>query len=967
MAFHTLEDAYKDNPKSATTATGKGLPPQSNNIPAVPNSGQSAIVTATNQNIIAGMGTPFKFNYIDQRKGETETIPVEFFATADSVVRKELISYSDSFIMPQGRNIVSEIHSIIFPTDPLRKYLGEYWTYDTVDGNGLQYGGDWTKNIELPEGSSFKTGPPKKQEIIFVGLTTHAEKKVQVLKNAGMLNVIMKAYTYTEEEPAVVLHHGKHVITYEEPWQVEFAYPLAILEYGIQDQIWTKPQETEFSELDASFTLANLTKTMKQRGWIRPTLVESGVAGQTTPVEHAPLEIGNLLKSYPKYLEFLGTEVLPSTTVLYSDFTFQSFVADNEKAQSQLTGLKNKPVSVTPVYSYFQPLYEPNIEEPGFFDTEIRVEPAPEIFLPNIYSFLSFLKDPSKPFALKYKKQILLGPKEKAPLNKLKNNISLKNLNNYFKLWAKSVKHMDKSTREDFENSNRIMGISPKHIDLLKSAEEYKDRFPMYVDIKINTQGQGKFVEILKEADLYDDLMKITMYATAPLAPQDKPTTLFSYFRENTQKAVLDTGLQTLSHSFFQENLLTLNVEAFLYNYFYGKLPADASSLFGAPSTPQLEVFYQENAAVFTVPVPYNKYITMFGVEEKDEKIFAFNPGNNFLKSFKLLKFKGKLGKFLKEKVRSVEEIYNGKPAYSEILFYEIVKFLKTETGLHSGQSFFVPNDSSLNIINYIDTQVKRNQKYVYEIYAHQVVVGTNYKYSGIVDTEGIGKSPQTKPDIDKSGQYIATTEPGQIQVSFDYRPSIYLIRAPYHNTAVTTLGEPRTTTVDDSPPVWPNVNIVPYRGINNKVLILLNPSIDDLLLTPVMLDNSEKEIFDDMIEKQKDLHIKLGKINYKSDDTRGMYEIYRIDEEPTSYFDFSPMETTRIARFNSTNQTSFVDKIQPNRNYYYTFRMIDIHNNPSNPTPIYLVRIIDEPGVAPYTIIKTITMKNNLLYHNKT
>ena len=47
---------------------------------------------------------------------------------------------------------------------------------------------------------------------------------------------------------------------------------------------------------------------------------------------------------------------------------------------------------------------------------------------------------------------------------------------------------------------------------------------------------------------------------------------------------------------------------------------------------------------------------------------------------------------------------------------------------------------------------------------------------------------------------------------------------------------------------------------------------------------------------------------------------------------------------------------IQPNRKYYYTFRVIDTHGHVSNPTAVYEVELIDEQG-AVKPIIRTIDM----------
>ena len=63
-------------------------------------------------------------------------------------------------------------------------------------------------------------------------------------------------------------------------------------------------------------------------------------------------------------------------------------------------------------------------------------------------------------------------------------------------------------------------------------------------------------------------------------------------------------------------------------------------------------------------------------------------------------------------------------------VIYEIVKS-STQADL---QRIFIPNTSELDILHYIDTQVTYDDVYRYEIYAHQLIVGTQYNYVSYTD-----------------------------------------------------------------------------------------------------------------------------------------------------------------------------------------------------------------------------------------
>ena len=79
----------------------------------------------------------------------------------------------------------------------------------------------------------------------------------------------------------------------------------------------------------------------------------------------------------------------------------------------------------------------------------------------------------------------------------------------------------------------------------------------------------------------------------------------------------------------------------------------------------------------------------------------------------------------------------NGRPeAYHETLFYKVEKWGVRSDGTLMGdengeplQNFYFPNSTHLTEHHFTDTQVKYGKKYIYRIYAFEVVVGTEYWY----------------------------------------------------------------------------------------------------------------------------------------------------------------------------------------------------------------------------------------------
>ena len=150
-----------------------------------------------------------------------------------------------------------------------------------------------------------------------------------------------------------------------------------------------------------------------------------------------------------------------------------------------------------------------------------------------------------------------------------------------------------------------------------------------------------------------------------------------------------------------------------------------------------------------------------------------------------------------------------------------------------------------------------------------------------------------------------------------------------------------------DRPPVTPDVNIIPYRAINNRLKILLTPSYDRYTALPISILPQDIDKFDLVLRSQ--LPADNQSIEFGSDDVVNTFEIFRIQKPPQSYSDFELLD--RISR------QAYEEEILPNTKYYYTFRAIDSHGHISNPTPVYEVELIDEKG-AVKPIIRLYEMK---------
>ena len=209
-------------------------------------------------------------------------------------------------------------------------------------------------------------------------------------------------------------------------------------------------------------------------------------------------------------------------------------------------------------------------------------------------------------------------------------------------------------------------------------------------------------------------------------------------------------------------------------------------------------------------------------------------------------------------------------------------------------------------------------------------------------------------------------------------RGDVYWLNGP--NIPATLLNyASQVVTMTDKPPLPPNINIVPYAGVNNKILLSLNTNIGEYQTTPVLVRADDAPELARQISSQHSIYYSpdevlngrdLPPIFYRNDDPTTRYEILRTTLKPTSYTDFdTPQNPHAIAaaQVTSTKRASgvaYVDSIQPNTKYYYCFRAIDVHNNFSNPTHIFEVELVDNAGQV-YLISKAIMLETDISADN--
>ena len=342
-----------------------------------------------------------------------------------------------------------------------------------------------------------------------------------------------------------------------------------------------------------------------------------------------------------------------------------------------------------------------------------------------------------------------------------------------------------------------------------------------------------------------------------------------------------------------------------------------------------------------------------------------------------------------REKMVTYKDFLEGKKSLcaSETLIYKLVKYSTSPTNPREReiiQNYFFANTNEIDMINFVDTQVKYGKYYQYELYAYDVVYGSKFLFK-----TRFASFPEYRDTLIPSRNGEGGTL-GFYSFNVDTQPNVKIVEYPINvydwqqkiGPRRTQLGQyavpalnsrPDLTVggvsypisrVQDFPPVAPEGSILSFKNTNNKVLINLSPGVGEYLeqdaLKYIPFDSEEEQELGEIAAAQRlsGLQQSTGKISYR--ETKGAVKmfIYRTDIIDTTvakqedlYKSFSGnvhkiLELSDLA--SSENRAlayDFMDDIEPNRKYYYTFRTENYRGQKSNPGPIYEVELRVQEG----------------------
>ena len=413
---------------------------------------------------------------------------------------------------------------------------------------------------------------------------------------------------------------------------------------------------------------------------------------------------------------------------------------------------------------------------------------------------------------------------------------------------------------EDIKNKMSYVFIAPEEYDNFRKPESKKDLFPFYNEISIPAKPLGRFGKFLTKYKKFDDFKL------------NKLSKLFPEIKEYNVK------LDALGTDLAVKRIEPISVA--LDDGAYTDITAQNGDY----------VFFEEGS-------------TISGTSHN----LTPNYINNLISDINF-------EQVYESELSSLFANYRNQP---EVLYYKIVKY-KDSTSNPPVSIFCVANTEEVDNVSFIDTQVKINEHYIYQIY-------------GIVFVQ--------------------------------------------NNAGDQFLIQEKMTEVDNytlnHPPMVPDFNVLPIINNDKQIKILFNESVGERLLDPISLSSEEG----DRVEK---LRLAQGRINteeefasveamsqetgyeftafgqkifdnrlmYKNDDDIKMYEIYRLETAPRTVDDFRNATKIRVPK------DSYTDTIEKNTKYYYMFRAIDSHGNISNPSQVIEVILVSS-GYT-YPIVKS-------------
>lgn len=429
------------------------------------------------------------------------------------------------------------------------------------------------------------------------------------------------------------------------------------------------------------------------------------------------------------------------------------------------------------------------------------------------------------------------------------------------------------------------------------------------------------------------------------------------FLEPNTLNALADRWVKKIAHARpyqVQQEGFNLTpaeaepVEMFVTNPFYGKDNTVEPSKGKKPTIPLVKGTNLMILADIAKNLKYRNFISRHnkttGGEPQKSKLFKALMVNKF-------------SQIVKDNQLTFWDSLKGKRTYAEVVGYSIQRVrIAEEQGDEQQQvekEMFFPIDiDAEQALNIVDSDVYYDTDYYYKFYYHVASLGVATAYHQFLGFETIGQN----------GAPITNASKTKLKFACVSYPDLRMFKVQ--------VGQSNVINIYDRPPVFPVIRAIPYKDKPNEVGFLFQNNSDRLKAEPIAIFKKDEALFAKARVNQKAMEgeaksreawevtkqMAASMYSWVGQSSKQGYnlefatisdltkvEMFRLDEEPKEYADF---EDAKLQIIHLDQTTGFIDKVETNKKYWYTFRTVNWHGLVSNPTAIYQVELIEHDAV---------------------
>ena len=514
----------------------------------------------------------------------------------------------------------------------------------------------------------------------------------------------------------------------------------------------------------------------------------------------------------------------------------------------------------------------------------------------------------------------------------------------------------------DIANRSNVLAVAGSDFDIFAEANRKKSFFPLYIEFELPTSGKTEISKLFETTYTTTSMIASinqTAFEEVPMNFQssgircdgtdENPFSIDNAPVANFTKAFLNKNAKVYNFSDFMAGLNPLEGSVILTRR--GNEPFDGVNMedFSPSDATSAITNYVDNRCE-ELKINYKELLTL-----QHTNLAGFDP------------------------ITSRTSYY----CENETLMYKVEKYKYfSETSRTLLQTFYFPNSSFSNVIKYVDTQVKLNTLYEYEVTAYDLVYGSKFIFRD--------RGFNTGQSFSEIGDYNSES---QIYFSFNVEtqanPKIveYPLLAKKWRYAPSKIsrGDQQVITKEslngslsfppisvlDRPPLPPGVSILPYNKNATEVLFNFQISIGEYTGENAVpfygLTVEEEAVMDNISRKQKvrplvSPTLRQGHLEFETNNSEEIrkIEVFRIKNmeidtqnlrELYKKFDGNLHKVLDISdfgdeEFGKAKAFDFVDKLETNEKYYYIFRAYDASGLFSNPSMIHTVELRNDFGV---------------------